>query len=164
MSLLEFEKYSVEFRKKTRVSHEDAKISDGRYNGVMVTAPSGSTVTVRDEPHNVLGSNRKSVSLSPKTGRRYIFTSGLTTPEILIEMLLFTVFRPLYGRCVTSPATCGDDDTRTSPITSSVEDFIIRIITMSIVKPPATRKYVENAFLTLSAFSRIEELRFSLNF
>ena len=57
IALLEFEKNSVEFRKKRVSLIEMWKISksDGLYNGVMVTAPGGRSVTVRDRPPNVLG-------------------------------------------------------------------------------------------------------------
>ena len=58
IALLEFEKNSVEFSKKTRVlGRGDAKISksDGLNNGVMLRFPPGRSVTVRVRPHNVLG-------------------------------------------------------------------------------------------------------------
>ena len=57
IALLEFEKNSVEFRKKRvplTVMRKYSK-SDGLNNGVMLRFPPGSSVTVRVGPHNVLG-------------------------------------------------------------------------------------------------------------
>ena len=70
IALVEFEKNSVEFRKK-RVSLMEMRKSskfDSLSNGVMLRIPPGSSRTVRVRPHNVLGSNRKSGSKSPKIG------------------------------------------------------------------------------------------------
>ena len=64
------------------------------------------------------------MSLSQERVRRRISTSGLVTPEVVIEMLVFTIFRPPYAQF--------PGDIPASPITPSVEDFIIRIITMSV--------------------------------
>jgi len=51
----EFEQCALEVGKiALRTLNVFAK-SGGRYNGVMVTAPGDSSVTVRDRPHNVSG-------------------------------------------------------------------------------------------------------------
>ena len=94
IALLEFEKNLVEFRKKRASVMEMRKKSDGLNNGVMLRFPPGSSVTVRVRPHNVLGSNRKSGSKSPKIGSPpYVyFRFGRQRP--LDDG--FAVFRPVW--------------------------------------------------------------------
>jgi len=59
----------VRIREKFGRISENTRLSHCFNNGVMLTFPPGSSVTVRVRPHNVLGgSNRKSGSLSPKNG------------------------------------------------------------------------------------------------
>ena len=65
------------------------------------------------------------MSLSQERVRRRISTSGLVTPEVVIEMLVFTIFRPPY-------AQFPGDDIPASPITPSVEDFNNRIYNESV--------------------------------
>ena len=52
IEFVEFEQCAVEFGKIALRTFRQVR---RRYNGVMVTAPGGSSVTVRDRPPNVLG-------------------------------------------------------------------------------------------------------------
>jgi len=63
-----FQKNALKLEKKRIFDFEYFRVAGGLSNGVMVTTPRDSSVTVRDRPPNVLGSNRKLGSKSPKIG------------------------------------------------------------------------------------------------
>ena len=76
------------------------------------------------------------MSLSQERVRRRISTSGLVTPEVVIEMLVFTIFRPPY-------AQFPGDDIPASPITPSVEEFTDydSVVVFSAVGPAYNAKF-----------------------
>jgi len=82
IKFVEFEQCALEFGKNALRTLNIFAKSGGRYNGVMVTAPGDSSVTVRDRPIMYWGSNRKSGSLSRKNGSSpyFYFRFGRHSP------------------------------------------------------------------------------------